>query len=185
MRFYEYEAREIVKRAGIPVTDFGFATSADEARSIAERIGGPTVIKSQVLTGGRMKAGGVQFADTPDEAAQHAETVLGLEIGGHMPRGVLVDPKAQVKQEYYAGVVWDGTRKRPLILFSDMGGIDIEQVAEEHPDHVGPRPLLEPDAVLRLPGQAGDRGRGRHRQRAEPPHADRGAPGAAVPSSAT
>ena len=137
MRFYEYEAREIVKRAGIPVTDFGFATTPDEARAIAERIGGPTVIKSQVLTGGRMKAGGVQFADTPDEAARHAETVLGLEIGGHMPRGVLVDPKAQVKQEYYAGVVWDGTRKRPLILFSDMGGIDIEQVAEEHPDHVG------------------------------------------------
>jgi succinyl-CoA synthetase beta subunit len=137
MRFYEYEAREIVKRAGIPVTDFGFATSAAEARAIAERIGGPTVIKSQVLTGGRMKAGGVQFADTPEEAAQHAEAILGLEIGGHMPRGVLVDPKAQVKQEYYAGVVWDGTRKRPLMLFSDMGGIDIEQVAEEHPDHVG------------------------------------------------
>ncbi|MEA2361937.1 MAG: citryl-CoA synthetase large subunit [Thermoleophilaceae bacterium] len=137
MRFYEYEAREIVKRAGIPVTDFGFATSATEARAIAERIGGPTVIKSQVLTGGRMKAGGVQFADTPDEAARHAEAILGLEIGGHMPRGVLVDPKAQVKQEYYAGVVWDGTRKRPLMLFSDMGGIDIEQVAEEHPDHVG------------------------------------------------
>src|SRR5687768_15539978 len=137
MRFFEYEAREIVKRAGIPVTDFGFATTDQEARAIAERIGGPTVIKSQVLTGGRMKAGGVQFADTPAEAAQHAETILGLEIGGHMPRGVLVDPKAQVKQEYYAGVVWDGTAKKPLILFSDMGGIDIEQVAEEHPDHVG------------------------------------------------
>jgi succinyl-CoA synthetase beta subunit/citryl-CoA synthetase large subunit len=95
------------------------------------------VIKSQVLSGGRMKAGGVQFADTPDEAAEHAEAILKLEINGHMPRGVLVDPKAEVKQEYYAGVVWDGTAKRPLILFSDMGGIDIEQVAEEHPDHVG------------------------------------------------
>ena len=137
MRFFEYEAREVVKRAGIPVTDYGFTTDADEAKDIAERIGGPTVIKSQVLTGGRMKAGGVQFADTPDEAAQHAEGILQLEIGGHMPRGVLVDPRAQVKQEYYAGVVWDGTRKRPLLLFSDMGGIDIEQVAEEHPDHVG------------------------------------------------
>ena len=63
MRFFEYEAREIVKRAGIPVTDFGFATTAQEAREIAHRIGGPTVIKSQVLTGGRMKAGGVKFAD--------------------------------------------------------------------------------------------------------------------------
>jgi succinyl-CoA synthetase beta subunit len=137
MRFYEYESRAIVKRAGIPVTDYGFATTAAEAREIAARIGGSTVVKSQVLTGGRMKAGGVQFADTPDEAADHAATILELEIGGHMPKGVLVDPKAQVKQEYYAGVVWDGTAKKPLMLFSDMGGIDIEQVAEEHPDHVG------------------------------------------------
>jgi succinyl-CoA synthetase beta subunit len=137
MRFFEFEAREIVKRAGIPVTDFGFATSREEAKAIAERIGGPVVIKSQVLTGGRMKAGGVKFADTPEEAAAHAEDILQLEIGGHMPRGVLVDPKAEVEQEYYAGVVWDGLRKQPVMLFSDMGGIDIEQVAEEHPDHVG------------------------------------------------
>ncbi len=137
MRFYEYEAREIVKRAGIPVTDYGFTTDAGEARSIAERIGGSTVIKSQVLSGGRMKAGGVQFADTPEEAEAHAATVLKLEINGHMPRGVLVDPKADVKQEYYAGVVWDGIRKQPVMLFSDMGGIDIEEVAATHPDHVG------------------------------------------------
>ncbi|MEX1140848.1 MAG: ATP-grasp domain-containing protein [Thermoleophilaceae bacterium] len=137
MKFYEYEARKIVEQAGIPVTKYGFAKTADEARSIAADIGGSTVIKSQVLTGGRMKAGGVKFADTPDEAAAHAEDILKLEINGHMPRGVLVDPKADVKQEYYAGVVWDGTRKQPLLLFSDMGGIDIEQVAEEHPDHVG------------------------------------------------
>ena len=113
MRFFEYEAREVVKRAGIPVTDFGFATSAQEAREIAQRIGGPTVIKSQVLTGGRMKAGGVKFADTPDEAADHAETILQLEIGGHVPRGVLVDPKAEVEREYYAGVVWDGLQSVP------------------------------------------------------------------------
>ena len=137
MRFFEYEAREIVKRAGIPVTDYGFATDAAEARRIAERIGGPVVIKSQVLSGGRMKAGGVQFADTPEEAEQHGADVLKLEIGGHMPRGVLVDPKARVKQEYYAGVVWDGIRKQPVMLFSDMGGIDIEEIAETHPDHVG------------------------------------------------
>jgi succinyl-CoA synthetase beta subunit/citryl-CoA synthetase large subunit len=137
MRFFEYEAREIVKRAGIPVTEFGFATTPQEAHEVAARIDGPVVIKSQVLTGGRMKAGGVQFADTPDEAAEKAEHVLGLEINGHMPRGVLVDPRASVKQEYYAGVVWDGTRKQPVMLFSDMGGIDIEEVAASHPDHVG------------------------------------------------
>jgi succinyl-CoA synthetase beta subunit len=137
MRFFEYESRAIVKKAGIPVTDYGFATTAQEAREIAHRIDGPVVIKSQVLTGGRMKAGGVKFADTADEAAEHAESILQLEIGGHMPRGVLVDPKAQLKQEYYAGVVWDGLRKRPVMIFSDMGGIDIEEVAEKHPEHVG------------------------------------------------
>jgi succinyl-CoA synthetase beta subunit/citryl-CoA synthetase large subunit len=137
MRFFEYEAREIVKRAGIPVTDYGFTTDADEARQIAERIGGSTVIKSQVLTGGRMKAGGVKFADTPDEAGAHAADILQLEINGHMPRGVLVDPKADVAQEFYAGVVWDGTAKQPVIIFSPVGGIDIEQVAEEQPDKVG------------------------------------------------
>jgi succinyl-CoA synthetase beta subunit len=137
MRFFEYESREIVKRAGIPTTKFGFAKTPEEARAIAEEIDAPVVIKSQVLTGGRMKAGGVQFADTPDEAEKHADHVLTLEINGHMPRGVLVDSKAEVEQEYYAGVVWDGTRKQPVMLFSDMGGIDIEEVAETHPDHVG------------------------------------------------
>jgi succinyl-CoA synthetase beta subunit/citryl-CoA synthetase large subunit len=136
MRFFEYESRAIVAKAGIPVTKHGFATTALEAREIAEEIAGPVVIKSQVLTGGRMKAGGIQFAETPDEAARHAERVLELEIGGHMPRGVLVDSRAAVKHEYYAGVVWDGIRKLPVMLFSDMGGIDIEDVAEEHPDHV-------------------------------------------------
>jgi succinyl-CoA synthetase beta subunit len=137
MRFYEYESRRIVERAGIPVTEYGFCKSAAEARQAAERIGGPTVIKSQVLTGGRMKAGGVKFADDPEGAAEHAEAILKLEIGGHMPVGVLVDPKAEIEQEYYAAVLWDGRAKRPMMLFSDMGGIDIEEVAEKHPDHVG------------------------------------------------
>jgi succinyl-CoA synthetase beta subunit/citryl-CoA synthetase large subunit len=136
MRFFEYESRAIVAKAGIPVTKHGFARTVDQARAIATDIDGPVVIKSQVLTGGRMKAGGVQFADTVDEAVAHAANVLELEINGHMPRGVLVDSRASVKHEYYAGVVWDGIRKRPVMLFSDMGGIDIEQVAEEHPDHV-------------------------------------------------
>jgi succinyl-CoA synthetase beta subunit/citryl-CoA synthetase large subunit len=139
MRFYEYEAREIVKRAGIPVTDYGFTRDAAEAKEIAARIEGPTVIKSQVLSGGRMKAGGVQFADTPDEAQAHAENVLKLEINGQMPRGILVDPKADIDQEFYVGVVWDGTAKKPVIIFSPVGGIDIEQVAEEQPDKVGRR----------------------------------------------
>jgi succinyl-CoA synthetase beta subunit/citryl-CoA synthetase large subunit len=137
VRLFEYESREVLKREKIPVAPGGFAKTADEAERIAREVDGPVVIKSQVLTGGRMKAGGVKFADTPEEAEAHARDILKLEIGGHMPRGVLVDPKAEVAQEYYAGVVWDGTAKKPLMLFSDMGGIDIEQVAQEHPDHVG------------------------------------------------
>jgi succinyl-CoA synthetase beta subunit/citryl-CoA synthetase large subunit len=137
MRFYEYEAREIVRRAGIPVTDYGFTRDPAEAAEIAARIGGPVVVKSQVLSGGRMKAGGIRFADTPPDAERHAREVLELEIGGHLPRGVLVDPRASVVQEYFASVCWDGARKRPVMLFSDMGGIDIEEVAETHPDHVG------------------------------------------------
>ena len=76
MRFFEYEAREIVKRAGIPVTDYGFTTDPAEAGEIARRIGGPTVIKSQVLSGGRMKAGGVKFADTPEQAEAYAREIL-------------------------------------------------------------------------------------------------------------
>jgi succinyl-CoA synthetase beta subunit len=115
----------------------GFAKSAEEAKQIVSDIDGPIVIKSQVLTGGRMKAGGVKFADTPEQAGALAEEILDLEINGHMPRGVLVDTKAPIKQEYYAGVTFDGTRKLPIMIFSDMGGIDIEEVAEQHPEHVG------------------------------------------------
>src|ERR671939_446965 len=137
MRFYEYESRQILAREGIPLSKHGFATDADQAKAIAADIGGPVVIKSQVLTGGRMKAGGVKFADTPEEAEAHARDILALEIGGHMPRGVLVDSMAKIKQEYYAGVIYDGTRKLPTFVFSDMGGIDIEEVAETHPERIG------------------------------------------------
>src|SRR6184192_557231 len=136
MRFYEYEAKALFARHGAPLLRGRLARTAAEAKAIAAEIAGPVVLKSQVLTGGRMKAGGVKFADTPDEAERHARHVLQLEINGHHPRGVLVDPKASVRQEYYAGVVWDGIRKKPVMLFSDMGGIDIEEVAETHPDHV-------------------------------------------------
>jgi succinyl-CoA synthetase beta subunit/citryl-CoA synthetase large subunit len=137
MRFYEYESRQILAREGIPLSKHGFATDAERAKAIAADIGGPVVIKSQVLTGGRMKAGGVKFADTPEEAEAHARDILALEINGHMPRGVLVDSKAPIKQEYYAGVIYDGIRKLPTFVFSDMGGIDIEEVAETNPERIG------------------------------------------------
>src|SRR5918992_867390 len=137
MRFFEYESRQILEREGIPVAGGGFATNAEGAKQIAADIAGPVVIKSQVLTGGRMKAGGVKFADTPEECEAHAKEILALEINGHMPRGVLVGAKAPIAQEYYAGVIYDGIAKKPTFVFSDMGGIDIEEVAEQHPDHVG------------------------------------------------
>ncbi|MBX5468698.1 MAG: acetate--CoA ligase family protein [Thermoleophilaceae bacterium] len=137
MRLFEYESRQILEREGIPVTKAGVARTPEEAERIAREIAGPVVLKSQVLTGGRMKAGGVKFADTPEEARAHAEHILGLEINGHMPRGVLVGHKAPIAKELYAGVIYDGTRKLPTFVFSDMGGIDIEEVAETHPDHIG------------------------------------------------
>ncbi len=137
MRLFEYESRRVLEREKIPVAGGGFARTADEAAEIARSVGGPVVIKSQVLTGGRMKAGGVKFADTPEEARKHAAAILELEINGHMPRGVLVGAKAEIAKEYYAGVIYDGVRKLPTFVFSDMGGIDIEEVAENHPDHIG------------------------------------------------
>jgi len=137
MRLFEYESRRVLEREKIPVAGGGFARTADEAAEIARSVGGPVVIKSQVLTGGRMKAGGVKFADTPEEARKHAAAILELEINGHMPRGVLVGAKAEIAKEYYAGVIYDGIRKLPTFVFSDMGGIDIEEVAENHPDHIG------------------------------------------------
>jgi succinyl-CoA synthetase beta subunit/citryl-CoA synthetase large subunit len=137
MRFFEYESRKILEREKIPVAPGGYAQTAEDAKRIAADVAGPVVIKSQVLTGGRMKAGGVLFADTPEEAEAHAQTILDLEINGHKARGLLVGAKAEIKQEYYAGVVWDGIRKLPSFVFSPMGGIDIEEVAETHPDKIG------------------------------------------------
>jgi succinyl-CoA synthetase beta subunit len=136
MRFYEYEAKGLFARHGIPLLKGRVARTAAEAGQIATEVGGPVVLKSQVLTGGRMKAGGVKFADTPAEAETAADAILKLEIKGHKPRGVLVEEKAAIVKEYFAAVTWDGRRKAPVIVFSDMGGIDIEEVAEKHPEHV-------------------------------------------------
>src|ERR671932_2445508 len=101
MRFYEYESRQILAREGIPLAGHGFATDAEQAKAIAADIGRPVVVKSQVLTGGRMKAGGVKFADTPEEAEAHAREILALEINGHVPKGVLIGAKTEIEQELY------------------------------------------------------------------------------------
>src|SRR5437763_1669048 len=136
MRFYEYEAKALFARHGAPLLRGRLARTAAEAKAVAAEIGGPVVLKSQVLTGGRMKAGGVKFADAPADAEAAARAILALEIKGQKPRGVLVEQRAPVAQEYFAAVTWDGRRKLPVLIFSDMGGIDIEEVAEKHPEHV-------------------------------------------------
>src|SRR2546430_7844618 len=136
MRFYEYEAKALFARHGAPLLRGRLAHSAAEAKAVAAEIGGPVVLKSQVLTGGRMKAGGVKFADTADQAESAAQAILALEIKGQKPRGVLVEQRAGVAQEYFAAVTWDGRRELPVHVCSDMGGIDIEEEAEPHPEHV-------------------------------------------------
>ena len=136
MRFYEFEAKQLLAKQGVPTPKGGVASTPEEAERIAADAGGPVVLKSQVLAGGRMKAGGVKFADSPADAKAAAAEILALEIRGQLPRGVLVEAKAPIKHEYYLGVTYDALAKLPVAIFSDMGGIDIEEVAEQHPDHV-------------------------------------------------
>ena len=136
MRFYEYEAKTLLRKYGVPLANFRVASTPEEAATIAREMACPVVLKSQVLSGGRMKAGGVKFADSPEEAQQAAAAILKLPINDQLPRSVLIEPKAAVAKEYYAGVIYNTLAKRPAIILSDMGGIDIEEVAEKHPDHV-------------------------------------------------
>jgi len=136
MRFYEYESKALFERVGMPLGSRRIANSADEARTAASEIGLPVVLKSQVLSGGRMKAGAVKFADSADEAAAHYEAILPIVVQGETARSVLVESKSPIAQEYFVAVTWDGRAKKPVVIFSDMGGIDIEEVAETHPDRV-------------------------------------------------
>jgi len=136
MRFYEYESKDLFARRGLPLGPRHVVNSSAEASAKAAEIGGPVVLKSQVLSGGRMKAGAVKFADTPDEAAEHYETILPIEVNGETARSVLVESKSPIAQEFFVAVTWDGRAKCPVVIFSDMGGIDIEEVAETHPTHV-------------------------------------------------
>ncbi|MGI9592814.1 MAG: ATP-grasp domain-containing protein, partial [Myxococcota bacterium] len=136
MRFYEHESKALFARHGLPLGRNGLAKSAAEAKQVAAELGGPVVLKSQVLSGGRMKAGAVKFADAPDECGPLFDEIMGIEVSGQKPTSVLVEEKSTIAQEYYVGVTWDGRRKLPVLIFSDMGGIDIEEVAEKHPEHV-------------------------------------------------
>src|SRR3990170_1825354 len=154
VRFYEFEAKRLLAKHGVRLPQGGTAGTPEEAAALAAEVGGPIVLKSQVLTGGRMKAGGIKFAGTPEEAKAAAEAILSLEIRGQRPRCVLVEAKAAVAKEYFAAVTYDALAKLPVMIFSDMGGIDIEQVAEEHPEHIARAHLstLLPPAEFEIRG---------------------------------
>ena len=136
MRFYEFEAKAFLARQGIAIPVGRLARTADEAAGAASAVGFPAVLKSQVLSGGRMKAGGIRFVESAAEAREAAETILRLEVRGRKPVGVLVEPRAAVAQEYYLGVTYDTLAKLPVAILSDRGGIDIEEVAEKEPEHI-------------------------------------------------
>ena len=181
MRFYEFEAKKLLAKSGVRLPAGGTAETASEAQRLAAEIGGPVVLKSQVLSGGRMKAGGVKFATDSQEAKEAAEEILNLPIRDQLPRCVSVEAKAFVKHEYYLGVTYDALRKLPVMIFSDMGGIDIEQVAEEHP---GPRcegALLVAAAVHRPQGEGAGGVRRDQGQRSDGADRRHDAAGAAVP----
>ena len=134
MDLYEYQGKELFKRFGIPVSDGRLATTPEEARAAATELGGQVVVKAQVLTGGRGKAGGVKLADDPTDAAQKARDILGLDIRGHVVHKVWVESASEIAKEYYLSVTFDRGTKKPLFMLTKEGGVEIEQVAEENPD---------------------------------------------------
>ena len=136
MNLHEYQAREILRRHGIPVPDGDVATTPDEARAIAQRLGGRVVVKAQVHAGGRGKAGGVKLATDPTEAAAHARQILGMTIKGLPVRKVLVAPAADIASESYVGMIVDRGAQRPVLMVSAAGGVDIEAVATHTPTQV-------------------------------------------------
>jgi len=152
---YEYQGKELFKRFGIPVSDGRLATTPDEARDAAEEIGGPVVVKAQVLTGGRGKAGGVKLADNPDDARAKAHDILGLDINGHVVRKLWIERASDIAKEYYLSITFDRGAKQPLYMLTTEGGVEIEQVAEEKPEalsrlHVDPLEGFQPYQARRL-----------------------------------
>jgi succinyl-CoA synthetase beta subunit len=143
MDLYEYQGKELFARFGIPVSEGKLASTPEEARAVAKELGGQVVVKAQVLTGGRGKAGGIKLADSPDEAAQRAEEILGLDIRGHVVGKVWVEKASDIAKEYYLSITFDRGEKKPLLMLTTEGGVDIEEVAERSPDalarlHVDP-----------------------------------------------
>jgi succinyl-CoA synthetase beta subunit len=141
VKIHEYQAKDILRRYGIPVHPGKVATTPEEAEAIARELAVPVVIKAQVYVGGRGKAGGIQFGDTPEEARDAARRVLGMDIKGLTVEKVLVTPKSDIREEYYAGIVLDRASQAPVVMVSAAGGVDIEQVAEEAPEKIVREPI--------------------------------------------
>lgn len=136
MDIHEYQAKELFRQAGIPVPPGEVATTPEEARAIATRLGGSVVVKAQVHTGGRGKAGGVKLASSAEEAEAHASRILGMEINGLTVHKVLVTPAEDIASEAYVGVLVDRKTQAPVFMVSPEGGIDIEEVAHTNPDAI-------------------------------------------------
>lgn len=158
MNLHEYQAKEILARYGVPVPPGKVAYTPDEAKRIAEEFGKRVVIKAQVHVGGRGKAGGVKLADTPQEAYEKAQAILGMNIKGLTVKKVLVAEAVDIAKEYYAGLILDRSQKRVVLMLSKEGGVDIEEVAAKNPEaihkfwidpHKGFRPFEAREMVRR------------------------------------
>ena len=155
MDLYEYQGKELFRRFGIPVSEGRLATTPAEARAAAEELGGQVVVKAQVLTGGRGKAGGVKLADGPDDAEQRAEDILGLDINGHVVRKLWIESASEIAKEYYLSVTFDRGVKKVLFMLATEGGIEIEEVAARSPEalarlHVNPLEGFQPYQARRV-----------------------------------
>ena len=169
MDLYEYQGKQLFARYGIPVSEGRLATAPEEARAAAEEIGGPVVVKAQVLTGGRGKAGGVKLADDPADAAAKARDILGLDINGHVVRKLWIEEASDIAKEYYLSITFDRGAKQPLYMLTTEGGVEIEQVADENPQalarlHVDPLEGFQPYQARRLIYGAGIEDPGEQKQ---------------------
>lgn len=141
VNLYEYQGKRLLGAKGIPIPKGDFAETLEEVDEIARKLAKPLVVKAQVLTGGRGKAGGIRFAEKPEEVARIAEELMKIEIKGKKAHGVLIEEKLNIVKEYYAGIVIDDVMRAPVILFSTYGGIEIEDVALKHPEAIASIPI--------------------------------------------
>ncbi len=136
MRLHEYQAKQIFSKHGIKIPKGRVAETPDETRKIAEELGGKVVVKAQVLVGGRGKAGGIKKVNSPEEAEKVAAELLGSMIKGHRVDRVLIEEVLPIEKEYYLGYVIDKSKRMPAVIFSKMGGMDIEEIAAKHPEAI-------------------------------------------------